>query len=123
MAPGTLEQQPQPLGVDLAHAPEVAREVPGGDEVAQHRLLQQLAGDGGDRAGGRAAVHQVRRDDQVAEPQRGEEDLAEAAGEEHLRAAVEPLQGGNGPARVAKLAVVVVLEDRARRTSGPSPAA
>src|SRR5262249_36067178 len=49
--------------------------------------------------------------DQVAEPQRWQENLAEAAREDHGLAVIESLEGRDGPADISILTVVVVFED------------
>jgi hypothetical protein len=64
-------------------------------------------------------VRETGRDHEIADPQRREEDLAEAAEIDHAPGRVEPLQRGQRPARVAILAVVIVLEDPDARALGP----
>jgi hypothetical protein len=65
----------------------------------------------GQRPRGDERIDQSRRHDEVTEPERREQYLAERPGVDQAARRVEPLEGGEGAARVPVLAVVVVLED------------
>jgi len=73
----------------------------------------------GQRAGRGEPLDQVRRDDEISQAQRRKQHLAEAAGEYDLARAIQALQRGDGPARVAVLAVVVVLEHQRAGLASP----
>jgi hypothetical protein len=114
-----LHENRQSFGIDLAHAAQVPTEVSLGDEVAQHRLIEQrrVTPRHGDRR--REVRHEVLRDDQISEPQRREEHFVERAEKEHLPAGVEPLQRRNRTSRVAVFAVVVVFENQRAGAARP----
>ena len=57
------------------------------------------------------AIHNIRRDYDVAKPQGGEEDFAESPDVDHSGVGVEALQGCDGLAFIAVLAIVVVFDD------------
>ena len=80
----------------------------------------------GQRARGDERLDQLRRHDQVPEPERREEHLAERPRVDHAARRVEPLERRERASRVAVLAVVVVLEDprpaRARPLEEREPA-
>ncbi|MCY1288591.1 hypothetical protein D9M70_376340 [compost metagenome] len=89
-------------------------------EICQRRLKQRW------RAGIHAARHpsntldRALRHHRVREPQTGEHHLAERAAIEHAIMPVEALQGRQGSAQVAELAIVVVFDNPARRCLRPS---
>ena len=87
----SYERRP-PLGVDLAHPPHVAPEVPLHDERREDRLVEHRRVPHRGRAQRRDPVHQPGRKHQVAQPQRREEHLAEAAGEQDRRVRLQALE-------------------------------
>ena len=64
-------------------------------------------------------VPQRRRHHHIAHPQRGKQHLAEGADIDHAGPAIHPLERAQRPARVAILAVVVILHDPA--VAAPRP--
>lgn len=90
-------------------------EVALGHEVGEHRLLEQWRPPRCDRFHGGDAVDEIAGHDQVAESQRGEEHLAEAACVEHQTPLIERLKRRHRCAGIAILAVVVVFEDHCVR--------
>jgi hypothetical protein len=97
----------------------VAREVPLGDEVGDDGLLQRrrMAIDRGTRLGER--LDQLRRDDDVAQSQRGKERLAEGPHVDHAPLEVHPLQRGEGTPTKAILAIEVVFHHPRPTTTRP----
>lgn len=115
-----LHEQHLPFGVEGAHAADVAGEVALRHKVRGHDLIQPRRLPVGELAGRGEGVHEVRREDGVAEPKRREEHLAESADVDNPTLRVQPLQGFEGPAGVAVLRVVVVLQDPCKRAPRPT---
>src|SRR5260221_14518241 len=91
-----------PLGVELAHAPYVAREMPfldeGGDDRLDERRRRRMQGG----AGGGKAFRQRLRNHEIADTQGGKENLAERADIEHAIAPIDALEGGQRPTAIAE---------------------
>lgn len=75
LASGRLDERLLPLGVEHSRAPDVAGEVPLGHELRQHRLLYGGRVPVGELARRAERLHEVRGDDEVLQPEGGEEDL------------------------------------------------
>src|SRR5580704_6951513 len=82
-----------------------------GNEIAQDGLLHQrgVAASDGERGGN--AIGEICRHDEVAEAKRGEENFAEAAGEEDEAVAIEALQRWDWSSGVTEFAIVVVFQN------------
>jgi hypothetical protein len=99
------------LGVEGAHAAKVAREVAVAHEVGEHGLVEGRGAVVEGFANAAEARDEVVRDDDVADAQRGEQDLAEGADVDDALIGVEALERGDRLVVVAVFGVVVVLED------------
>src|SRR6476620_4962401 len=93
--------------------------MPTGDEVAESRLIQRRGMNAHRGAQGDDRIDQRWRDDEIAEPERREEQLVEAAGEDHAIVGVETLEGRQRLAAISILAVVIIFDDERRRRAGP----
>ena len=107
------------LAILRTHAAQVSREMPFVDELREHRLSEIRLGHIDRLAHGEKAIEQVGRDHHVADAHRGKEHLAERPDIDHARVGIEPLEGRDGTALVAILAVVIVLDDPGTRTLRP----
>ena len=104
--------------VVLAGGADVALEGAAGDQVGERPLLEARAaavghGPGGDDGGASSAGKQ-----QPAESEGGCEGLGDGA-RQHDRVRRQALQGAGGPAVVAQLGVVVVLENQGAARARP----
>ena len=99
------------LAVDLSHPPYVTGKMPLRDEVRENRLIQGGWKDIHRLADRHEAANKVVGDDDVADAQGGEQDLAECPYVDDPRVPIESLEGRDGEASVAIFAVVVVLDN------------
>jgi hypothetical protein len=89
----------------------VAAEVSHGDEVAEDGLVHERGVTAGARERGGNAIGEVGGEHEIAEAERRKENFAEAAGEEDEAVARESLEGRDGAACVAELAVLIVFQN------------
>ena len=81
------------------------------NEIGEHGLKESRWPDVVDEPDGEKAVHKIRWHDHVAKPQGRKQNLAKGSDINHSRVAIQSLQAGNRVAFVAKLAVVIVLDN------------
>lgn len=103
------------LAVVLTHTAQVLFIPAAGEELGQGVLLE-----GGDGAGVKAQLlpevrQQAAGQDHEADTDRGGDGLGKGVKIDHLLAAVDGEQGGDGTAYKAEFAVVIVLQDDPRR--------
>ncbi len=107
------------LGVARPHPLQVAREMPVEHEFEHDRLDQRRALPVGEVAGAGEGRDQIFRQHRVAEPQRGEQQLAERAEIDDAPGAVEPLERRQHAAGRLELAFVIVLDNPDALPRGP----
>jgi hypothetical protein len=112
-----LEERVAPAAVALAHAPDVAVEGAGGDELGERELLEDLCV-AEDALGLDDRLHETRREDEPSEPQAGRQRLARRAGVDDVLGR-QPLERADRLAVVAELAVVVILDEDGAVRAGP----
>src|ERR1035438_7718342 len=105
-----FQENREPLRIYLTHSPEMSPEVSFGDEIAKYGLFKQRCVAARHRDCCGHVIHHVGRNHQVPQPQRREENFAEASREEHQPAAVESLQSRHWTSRIAILTVVIVFK-------------
>ena len=88
---GGVRQHRATRGVDPAHPADMAEEMPVGDEVAQGRLIHERTMLSHDAHEGRQRVDQRGGHDEVAEAERREQQLVEAAREDDTAVGVQAL--------------------------------
>src|SRR5437762_12063543 len=95
------EEDLLPLRVETAHAPDMARQMALGNELREHRLIddRRVATLQGAPTGER--LHERQRQYDVAEPHRREHDLAQRADIQDAIRLVETLQARQRPTGVA----------------------
>ena len=113
------EEDATAFGVESAHAADVAREVTFAEKIREHGLVEMGRTDVHGVAHGEEWIDEIGRNDEVADAKRGEEHFAEGANVDNAGSVVETLEGGNGLALVAKLAVVVIFDDPRAGLAGP----
>src|SRR5919199_5397089 len=104
-----FNQECLPLRVERSHTPYVTTEVPFLYKVCQDRLLNRGRVTPSHRARRKKSVNERGRRDDVAQPQRREEKLAERPDVDDPTVAVETLKRRDGATFVPVLAVEVVL--------------
>ncbi|MCW8166802.1 hypothetical protein D8B22_18205 [Verminephrobacter aporrectodeae subsp. tuberculatae] len=97
--------------VEPAHAPDVRREMPLGDELGEHRLQVRGNARGERLQAGAEKRNQRRRRQYEAQPQRRKNGFAEAADVDHPPAEVQFLERGQRLVGDAEIAGPVVLDD------------
>src|SRR5215212_1337638 len=91
----------------------------GGDKLGEHGLLRGWRMPVGELAGRCEGINEIGRDDQVAEPERGEVDLAEGAHVDDVLFGVQSLKRLERASRVTVLGIVVVFDHPRPRTPRP----
>src|SRR5262249_37661732 len=86
----------------------------GDDTLFEHFMPQILQANGTCKN-----VNQRFRRDEISKPKARIQNFAEASGIEHPLIAIEAFESRQGPADVAKFAVVIVLKDPGARVAGP----
>src|SRR5262249_7128172 len=100
-----------PLAVDLAHSSNVTRKMSLLEEISERDLIEARGAKSRDERLLSERVDERLRHDQVAEAERGKENLAERADVDDAACPVEAPQRRQRRALVPELAVVIVLED------------
>ena len=87
------------------------REVTFADEIAPDRLMDQTADDVcvTDSAAAKMCSRVAQEPPGIREPQSREENVSEAAGEDHDRGPIQSLQRRDGPPGITIFAVVVIF--------------
>ena len=119
LARDRIDEEPPAAPIHGPHPAQVPREVPLGEEIRHGRLREVRRAQVHGAAHGEKSLDEVGRHDRVAEPERRKHHLAEGAGVDDARVAIEPLQRGDGLRVVTVLAVPVVLDDPAAAALGP----
>ncbi len=114
-----FQQNVRPLSVEHAHAADVTREMTFADEIRKYVLKKSGRSKIHGAADFQKTIDQVARNDQVAQAQRRKQYFAEGADVDHAGIGIQALQGCNGHASVAIVAVVVVLDDPGAGTLRP----
>src|SRR6476661_3523071 len=100
-----------PFAVNTSHPPDVASEVTLLEKIGERGLIEPRRTEAGDQRLLAECVDNRRWNDDVSEPQRRKEDLAEGADVDHASGTIETAERGQRRSLVAKLAVVIVLEN------------
>ncbi len=106
-----LRQPLAPLAVQRPHAFQVAIEMPLPDKIRHAGLQQRRATAATQPAAARECFRQTDGHHQISHAQRREQRFAEGAGVQHPTLNIEAFQRRQRPPVIAKLAVVVILED------------
>src|SRR5579863_2390584 len=97
--------------VHSAHATQMPREVSFVEKVGEHELIQQGRAEIECLAYAHETCDELMRHHEVSQPECWKQHFAERAEVDDAVIGVHPLQRAECPARVSKLAVVVILEN------------
>ena len=114
-----IRQRPAPGAVQGSHALEMSREVACRYEIGDDTLFERCMPQISQANGACENVNQRFRRDEISKPKARIQNFAEASGIEHPLIAIEALESRQGPADVAKFAVVIILNDPGARLAGP----
>jgi hypothetical protein len=114
-----VDQDAPPLAIELPHPAQMAGEMPLADEVGEDRRVQGRGKNVHRLPDGDERSHEVFGDDDVAEAESREQNLAERPDVDDAGIPIEALERCDGEALEAILAVVVILDNPRSGPPGP----
>src|ERR1700677_291125 len=107
-----IVKRTQSFSVNLSHSPEVPPKVTLFHKLKNNGLIENGMVPGDHGLGQHKRLDQGRRQDKVSHPQRGKQDLVEAAGEDDAIVSVDALHCRQWAAGIAEFAVVIIFQNQ-----------